>query len=303
METGFRGSHPAAAFGFFTVAFAIGMSATHPLLLCVSLAAALIYDLTLRRGGALRFLCRVILPGMALITVCNGLFSHYGVTPLLTLPSGNRLTLEALAFGGVFALRAACALLWLDCFNVVITNEKMIYLFGRFSPKTALVISMALRFLPLIASQKQQIAAAARAAGDLPGRGPARRLRSGARRASVLASWVLEKGVDTADAMRARGYGLPGRRSRGEYTFRGTDAALLFAAAAVGAGYLCVFRALTASYNPIVEVPSPGLCGYAAVAAAALLFLLPPVWDRLDRLRYRRAMRRMRGALCGKETA
>ena len=32
----------------------------------------------------------------ALITACNGLFSHYGVTPLLTLPSGNRLTLEAL---------------------------------------------------------------------------------------------------------------------------------------------------------------------------------------------------------------
>lgn len=287
MQTGIKGLHPAAAFLFFAAAFTVGMTATHPITLGICLLTALATDLRLRGKRALRFFLKLTLPLALLIPAFNGVFSHYGVTPLFTLPGGNRFTLEAVLFGTVFGLRAAAALTWLNCFNETVTPEKFIWLFGRFSPKTALVLSMALRFLPLLTSQAAQINAAQTGCG-CESRSRIGRLRAAARRFSILLSWLLEKGVDTADAMRARGYGLPGRRSYAP--FRPAPADWITAALTVGgaAAYFYLHTVLRAVYNPVLEIPVPGAAQIAAAALLAGALLFPLILDITEKNKWKR---------------
>lgn len=287
MQTGVKGLHPAAAFLFFSVAFAAGMTATHPLTLGLCLTAALALDLRLRGRRAAAFFLKLTLPLAALIPAFNGIFSHYGVTPLFTLPGGNRFTLEAVLFGAVFGLRAAAALTWLNCFNEVVTPEKFIRLFGRVSPKTALILSMALRFLPLLQSQATQINAAQTGCGAR-GAGVFGRLRDAGRRFSILLSWLLEKGVDTADAMRARGYGLPGRRSYAPFRPTPADAACAALSLAGLAAYIYLHVTMRASYNPVIEIPVPGALQSAAAILTAGALLFPLILDITEKNKWKR---------------
>ena len=54
---------------------------------------------------------------------------------------------------------------------------------------------------------------------------------------SIMVSWSLENGIETADSMKSRGYGLPGRSAFSIYTFDRRDQKallwLLFCAAAM----------------------------------------------------------------------
>ena len=117
MQLGFKSVHPISAFVFFVFAFVLSMTASHPLLLAVSFITGLIYDIKLSGKKAVSFFLKIIMPMICLITFFNGIFSHYGVTVLFKMPSGNNFTLEALVFGFVFSIRTASALLWLDSFN------------------------------------------------------------------------------------------------------------------------------------------------------------------------------------------
>ena len=130
MQTGFKSVHPISAFVFFVFAFILSMTASHPLLLAVSFVSGLVYDIKLSDGRSVSFFLKIILPMILLITVFNGVFSHYGVTVLFKMHNGNNFTLEALVFGFVFSIRTASALLWLDSFNEIITSDKFIFLFG-----------------------------------------------------------------------------------------------------------------------------------------------------------------------------
>ena len=49
----------------------------------------------------------------------------------------------------------------------------------------------------------------------------------GMRMFDSLLSWALENSIDTADAMRARGYGLPGRTNYSLFRFHKRDGILL----------------------------------------------------------------------------
>ena len=53
------------------------------------------------------------------------------------------------------------------------------------------------------------------------------RVRSALRVFSIVVTWSLESGIITADSMRCRGYGLPGRTSFSLYRFDRRDGAVL----------------------------------------------------------------------------
>ena len=258
MQTGFKSIHPISAFVFFLFAFLLSMTASHPMLLAVSFAAGLVYDIKLSGKKAVSYMLKVILPMILLITLFNGIFSHYGVTVLFKLPDGNNFTLEALTFGFVFSIRTASALLWLNSFNEIITSDKFIFLFGRVSPKIALVISMVLRFIPLVRSQAEEIKKAEKGIGNLPAdKDFIGKIRHGARRLSILISWTLEKGIDTADSMKARGYGLHGRTSYNSYRFAIKDALFLIFTLVSSGLFVFVSSKYKANYNPIIDIPMP----------------------------------------------
>ncbi|MBE6776383.1 MAG: energy-coupling factor transporter transmembrane protein EcfT [Ruminococcaceae bacterium] len=285
MQTGFKSVHPISAFAFYVFAFLLSMTASHPFFLAVSFIAGLVYDIKLSGKKAVSFLLKVILPLVCLITLFNGIFSHYGVTVLFEMHNGNNFTLEALVFGFVFSVRTSSALLWLNSFNEIITSDKFIFLFGRVSPKIALVISMVLRFIPLVRSQSEEIKKAEMGAGNLPtDKDFFGKVRHGTRRLSILISWTLEKGIDTADSMKARGYGLHARTSYNNYRFNFKDALFMISTLIASGIYVFVGSNYKANYNPVIDIPMPDALSSIFIIFIASVLLLPTLYDlREDR--------------------
>ena len=280
MQLGFKSVHPISAFAFYVFAFVLSMTASHPFLLAVSFIAGLVYDIKLSGEKSFLFLLKVILPMICLITLFNGIFSHYGVTVLFKMHNGNNFTLEALIFGLVFSIRTASALLWLNSFNEIITSDKFIFLFGRVSPKIALVISMVLRFIPLVRSQSEEIKKTEKGIGNLPtDKNFIGKIRHGARRLSILISWTLEKGIDSADSMKSRGYVLPGRTSFNSYTFTLKDALFLILSLISSGMFFYVGAEYKANYNPVIDIPMPDLLSVILIVIIAFVLLIPTLYD------------------------
>lgn len=280
MQTGFKSVHPISAFAFYVFAFVLSMTASHPFLLAVSFIAGLVYDIKLSGKKAVMFLLKIILPMICLITLFNGIFSHYGVTVLFKMHNGNNFTLEALIYGLVFSIRTASALMWLNSFNEIITSDKFIFLFGRISPKIALVISMVLRFIPLVRSQSEEIKKAEKGVGNLPtDKDFIGKMRHGARRLSILISWTLEKGIDSADSMKARGYGLSGRTSYNSYKFALKDTLFTVFTVVACAMFIYVGTSYKANYNPVIEIPMPDALSLSFIILIALVLLTPTFYD------------------------
>ena len=121
MKGAFARRHPAVNVLFFVSAALPSALNSHPLILLISAFAAFAYSLRLRGKGALgKSLPLLILP-VVLTSLVNGAFNHYGVTTLYTLPSGNRMTLEAFAYGAAAGTAIAAMLLWFVCWNEVVT--------------------------------------------------------------------------------------------------------------------------------------------------------------------------------------
>lgn len=287
MNFGFKSLHPAAALLFFIFAFVFSLSSTNPYFLTVSFLCAALFSFRLRGKRAAGYLFKVVLPMILLITVFNGLFSHYGVTVLFTARNGNNLTLEALVYGFVSGVKIADVLLWLDCFNEIIDADKTVYLFGRFSPSFALVFSMVMRFIPLIRRQAAEINRAQKAIGcSAEGKSVFRKLSLAGRRLSILVSWTLERGLDTAFSMQARGYGLPKRSAYSKYIFSALDLAVTFGSTAALFLFILTASHFRSGYNPVISVPSPDASLLAALTGFAFMLLSPIVIDFTEEKRW-----------------
>ena len=169
---------------------------------------------------------------------------HEGETILTYLPSGNPLTLESIVYGFAAAAMLAGVICWFSCYNAVMTSDKFVYLFGRVIPALSLVLSMTLRFVPKFKAQIRTVSGAQRCVGrDVSDGGILQRARHGMTILSILVTWSMENAIETADSMRSRGYGLPGRTAFSIYRFERRDRRMLLALLACG-GYLAAGAAM-----------------------------------------------------------
>lgn len=223
----FSGFHPWVNLCYFALVLVFSMAFLHPVCLLIALGAALGYSSCLygrRLLGGLKYLVPVVL----LAAVINPLFTHRGVTVLAYFPSGNPLTMESIAYGLAASVMLAAVFLWFSCWNQVLSTDKMVYLFGRAAPALSLLLSMVLRFIPGLARQMKKISQAQLCLRG--GEAPASfwgKLKSGAGSLSILVTWSLEHAVETADAMKSRGYGLPGRTAFALYRWDRRDKGML----------------------------------------------------------------------------
>jgi len=285
-QQGFAALHPGVALAYFVIVILLSVCVPHPVLLACSAAGALLYCLQLKGAHATGKLLAGLVPLVLFAALVNALFNHQGVT-ILGHAWGAPITREALLYGAALAVMLAAVLLWFSCYNVVITSEKFLATVGRAVPSLALVISMALCFVPRYLKQLRRIAAAQRGLGRDAQAGNLRaRLSSGFAQLSILTSWALESAIDTADSMHARGYGLPGRSAYAPFRFTdydaGTLALMLVCTApvvlALLTGVVNVQYLPTFLLNQSALAISPALrTGIIAVAygAFALLCLLP----------------------------
>ena len=220
----FSSCHPVVNFLYFGLVLVFTMCFAHPLARAVSLAGALCYVLYLNGKKAAGFTLKYMLPMLLLTALINPTFSHEGVTILWYFPNGNPLTLESILFGAAAALMLVAVVLWAACYSAVMTSDKFVYLFGRVIPALSLVLSMTLRFVPKFSAQIRSVSEAQRCVGrDVSSGTVFQRLKNGVTILSIMVTWTLENAIETADSMRARGYGLPGRTAYSIYRFDERD--------------------------------------------------------------------------------
>ena len=292
MRMGFKGYHPIVNILFFISIVVFGMLFRHPVSLAVCFAAALIYYIRLCDRSAVRSFLMFLLPMLLFVLLINGLFARYGETPLFPLPGGGSVTLEALVYGFVLGLATVTVILWFFCYNEVVTSDKFMYVFGSVLPAAALIFCMALRFVPLYRDRLRRILSAQQGIGMDPGAGTLRqRVRNIGKVVSILITWSLENAIETSDAMRARGYGLRGRKQYSRYLWRPKDIAavvlLSILDAVLAAGY--VSKSLDCVYNPRIVICPLSAWGAVTLAAFVCLCFLPMLLDIREGLQWNRS--------------
>lgn len=203
--------NPIAAFLWMIAAAGIAMFCLNPVLLGISLLGAALFYFVRNRDAALR----EQLPYIALFcasALINPLFSHNGASVILVI-NHNPITLEAFYYGLALGGTILAVLYWFRSFQQIMTSDKLLYVFGSAFPKLTLMLSISLRYIPLLRDQSRRIRDAQKAMGLFKDETIVDRLRGEMRIFSVLVTWALENGIITADSMTARGYGL-GRRTR-----------------------------------------------------------------------------------------
>ena len=228
--SGFKTYHPIVNFIYFAFVIGFSMFFMHPVCLCISLVCGFTYYAVLK-GGKNAKKNLVYMAAMFIVTaLINPAFNHEGITVLMYLPSGNPLTLESIIYGLAAAAMIISVICWFSCYNEIMTSDKFIYLFGRVIPSLSLILSMTLRFVPKFAAQLKIVSDSQRCMGkDVSSGSIIKRAKAGLSVLSIMTTWALENAIETADSMKARGYGLKGRTAFSIFTFNLRDkAALLY---------------------------------------------------------------------------
>lgn len=287
MSTGFSACHPAINFIFFAAVIVGGMCFVHPWFLAVSLVAALGYYLLLRGRRAWDAL-RWMLPLAVVAALINPVFVPRGDTVLFTWLAGRAFTLEALLYGAASGAMFLTVVLWFGCFNVVMTEDKLQHLFAPIAPSLALTFSMTLRLVPHFSRKAAQIAHARACVGKGAAEGTRReRIEHGAQVLSALTGWALEGAVETADSMRARGWGCGARTRFALWRFGRRElmlaAGMALALAALIAG-LAVGGVKMEYYPTVTLPPVDGWTCLALVGYGILCFLpfIVTIWEEIS---------------------
>lgn len=220
----FKTYHPIVNFVYFV--FMIGFSCffMHPVCLGLSLFCGFTYSVMQKGRKGVKTNLIYILPTMLLMAVMNPLFSHSGATILTYLPDGNPLTLESIVYGVGSGMMVASVILWFSAYNEVMTSDKFIYLFGKIIPSLSLIISMTLRFVPKFTTQLRVVVNAQKCLGrDISQGSIVKRMKCAVTILSIMITWSLENAIETADSMKARGYGLKGRTAFSIFRFDKRD--------------------------------------------------------------------------------
>lgn len=266
------------------------MAFMHPLSLAISLIGALSYSILLNGRKAILFNLAYLLPLLFVLAAFNPLFNHAGATILFYLPNGNPVTKESIVYGVAAACMYVTVIVWFSCFNKVMTSDKFIFLFGKLMPALSLILSMTLRFVPRYRHQLSVISQAQRCIGrDVTQGNVIQKARSGLRMLSILTTWAFENAIETADSMKARGYGLPRRTSFSIYRFDRRDVIVLTILTALAT---VVLAGAAWGSNSIRFFPSIAVKGYSPFGAAAyvayfVVCLLPVMLQVMEEVKWR----------------
>lgn len=263
MNSGFKGYHPLVNVLFFISIIAFGMLLRHPVYLVISFISSTAYYMKLSGKDGRKTVFRFLLPMLLFVVIINSFFNHYGVTTLFILPSGNNFTFEALVMGIVSGITVVSVIQWFFCCNEVVTEDKFMHIFGRILPKGALVVSMILRFVPLYRRRYKEISQARKSIGLNGTDSFICKMKNTFKNIGILVSWSFENAIETADSMKARGYGLKGRTYYSRFQWQTGDTLALILLVLFDA--LIIFGLVSNSayciYNPYVIINQPSEIG------------------------------------------
>lgn len=225
---------------FMVVAFAY----SSPIVLAGAGAGVLVAGLAAGGGRALRASARWGLTLGVFIVAVNGLVAQRGDTVLvhglwLPLLGQTDVSAEALAEGGVLALRIVVVLMAFAIHSACVDPDRMLRLLRPLARRSALTATLIARLVPLAAADYLRLGEAAAL------RGPAAAPVGRAVLARRLVAGSLDRAIDVAATLELRGYahGAPrsardGHRSRHDARFLAAGLAIAAAGMAAGAAGL-----------------------------------------------------------------
>ena len=228
-DRGFSAFHPLVCFLYYVGAIALIMLGQHPAFLMSTVLIVIFLNLVQDNGKGMRNWWKAYLILPLFFFIIHPFINHRG-SHILFYFQANPIMLEAVIKGAMMALTLLGLLLLFLSYNLVITADKFLYLFARVLPQWALLSMLAMRFVPLFRRRLTEIESVQRSKGLSITTGTLRsRVKHGGLFLQILLTWSLEEAIQTADSMKARGYGT-GRRSQYQpFTFQGKDIlALLF---------------------------------------------------------------------------
>ena len=230
---------------------------------------------------------RFVLPMFLIVCIGNPLVNHRGVTMLFLL-FDQWITLEAIVYGIVTACSLAAIILWFGCYQEVMTSDKFLYLFGKIAPATALLITSALRFIPQMQQNAAQIKESRAMLQDNSPR-LFQKLAHAMQNLSALLGMSMENAVQTADSMKARGFGARRRTTFHLFRFDARDARTLalmltlcgicVVARCYGHGYM--------EYYPRITALTMGPSSMTMFILFAALMLLPSILEAKEAVVWR----------------
>lgn len=274
---GFEKSHPAVNFIFFFAVIAGTILFQHPVFLLISFACAYLYSVKRNGWNAVVF-NSLLLPLAAAFALYYSNYNHFGVTVLQQNMIGNNITLESLVYGLVLGLTVAGVLIWFSCVFRIFTTDKVVYLFGKLSPRLSLFLAILLRMVPRIKKEAKRINTAQRGIGRGINQGNLfRRVHNGIRIFSMLITWTIDSLTVASESMRSRGSSLRGRTAFSIYRFDNRDRAFVVSL------FLCltvtlmamILKQTNALYDPRIVMPSVTTGSYVLYACYAVFCLMP----------------------------
>ncbi len=214
--------NPIVGFLYFILVVVVIVVYMHPMVSGIAVATGLLYGIWLKGAKAIRFFLSFPLPIAIVTMIINGLFVHRGITVLWYF-AGNPITKEAVVYGAAAGLMMTAVLLWFYAMSIIMTSDKFIYIFGKLLPSASLMFSMAMSFVPRFGTRAAKIRQSRKGLGCRE----ASKMPEALKTISIMTTWALENSIDTADSMKARGYGRPGRSFFAPFSWRGSDVALL----------------------------------------------------------------------------
>lgn len=289
MENGFASYHPYVQFFYYVCVGLLVLNFNHPLFLVVGLLLLVLVNLSHDRGKALKKWSLPLLMMSGFMIVLNPFLVSRG-TNILFYFRGKQVTLEATVYGVTMALFIVSIIVMFVSFNIILNGNRFLFIFARILPKTAFLIMLSIRFVPLLKSRLDQINAVQRVRGMSITAGSLReRARNGLLRIQILLTWSLEEAVQTADSMQARGYGsgkkssyIPYKMERRDWTW--FSLLIFLFVISIAGGYL--------GYGKIVVYPVLGtlhlfLIDWVLFICMIIIFSFPLLVEGSEWLKWR----------------
>lgn len=275
--------HPAFHFVFFISVFVLSVTVVNPVFCAVSLVGAVLY-IGISRGREVLSCLKFVLAIIVVVGIFNMLFSGYGVTELFKI-GHKRFTLEALAYGINQGVMLGGAVLWFDAFSHTVDSERVVYLLS-FAPKTALIFSMVLGFIPRFKTKAQDIRRARLGLnGGFDERNKASRLKNSIHDFGALVSYSMESSIITSNSMLARGYN-PSAVRVSRYRLKARDIFFIVLCLCITAYalYSKISKKTLFIFEPEISFLS---IDYFAIALFSLLCALPSVIDLTEVVKWK----------------
>ena len=241
--------------GYCAAFLAVGVLYSNPLVLAGALVGLIVAAACAGASAELRSGARLALPVAVLLVVINALVYREGDTVILRGGEflGRRLdvTLEAVAAGGVSALRVLVVAGAFALYTAAVDPDAVLALLRRVSYRSALTGSLATRLIPVLQRDAERMVEASRCRPSAPSR---------VRVVLAVLARSLDRATDVAAALEVRGYARarPARGRRRPWSRHDTRlaaTAVLVVAAAVagkvaGAGGFDPYPVLSVAHGP-----------------------------------------------------